>query len=50
MRALTNLGLKEAKELVEKAPTILMRAVKRTECDALLKKLAENGAVARLKS
>ena len=49
VRGLTNLGLKEAKELVEKAPTVIMKGVKRAECDALMKKFGELGGVARLK-
>jgi ribosomal protein L7/L12 len=49
VRGLTSLGLKEAKELVEKAPTVIMKGVKRADCDAVLKKMAENGAVAKLK-
>jgi large subunit ribosomal protein L7/L12 len=49
VRGLTNLGLKEAKELVEKAPVTILKGVKKADCDAILKKLYENGAVAKLK-
>lgn len=49
VRGLTNLGLKEAKELVEKAPVVILKGVKKADCDVILKKLYENGAVAKLK-
>jgi large subunit ribosomal protein L7/L12 len=49
VRAYTNLGLKEAKELVEKAPTVVLKGIKRADCDAILKKLAEVGGNAQLK-
>jgi len=39
-----NLGLKEAKELVEKAPCELMKKVKKEDAQAIKKKLEENGA------
>jgi len=35
--------LKEAKELVEKAPTELMKKVKKDEAQSIKKKLEENG-------
>lgn len=44
VRAWLNLGLKEAKELVEKAPTDLKKAVKKEEAEELKKKLSEIGA------
>jgi len=44
VRGITNLGLKEAKELVEKAPTIISKGVKTEEAEAIMKKLVENGA------
>jgi len=49
VRALLNLGLKEAKELVEKAPTVLMKGVKRADAEGILKKLSENGGTLALK-
>jgi large subunit ribosomal protein L7/L12 len=39
-----NLGLKEAKELVEKAPAELMKNIKKDEAQAIKKKLEEIGA------
>jgi len=39
-----NLGLKEAKELVEKTPTEIMKKVKKDEAQAIKKKLEEIGA------
>jgi len=39
-----NLGLKEAKDLVEKAPTELIKNVKKDEAQAIKKKLEEIGA------
>ena len=44
VRAWLNLGLKEAKELVEKAPTDLKKAVKKEEAEEIKKKLSEIGA------
>lgn len=49
VRGYTNLGLKEAKELVEKAPTVILKGIKRAETDAILKKIAEVGGNAQLK-
>ena len=49
VRAALNLGLKEAKEAVEKAPAVIFKAVKREDVDAMTKKLVENGAVITLK-
>ena len=43
------LGLKEAKELVEKAPVALKENVSKDEADELMKKLAESGAELELK-
>jgi len=44
-----NLGLKEAKELVEKAPIDLKKNVEKEEANKLMKKLGECGAVVELK-
>jgi large subunit ribosomal protein L7/L12 len=49
VRALLNLGLKEAKELVEKAPVVLLKAIKKGDTEAIIKKLSENGGVITLK-
>ena len=43
------LGLKEAKELVEKAPVALKENVSKDEADELMKKLADCGAELELK-
>ena len=48
VRAFTNLGLKEAKELVEKAPTVVLQDVKKEEAEKLIAKLIEVGAKAVL--
>ncbi|EIE21037.1 ClpS-like protein, partial [Coccomyxa subellipsoidea C-169] len=39
VRAMTSLGLKEAKELVEKAPTVVKTGLKKEEAEELQKKL-----------
>ena len=43
------LGLKEAKELVEKAPVNLKEGVSKDEADELVKKLADSGAELEVK-
>ena len=48
MRALTGLGLKEAKEVVEGAPSVLKKEVKKDEAEEIVKKLTELGASAEL--
>ena len=48
MRAITDLGLKEAKELVEGAPAVLKKELKKEEAEALIAKLTAVGAVAAL--
>ena len=45
VRELTPLGLKEAKELVESAPTAVKEAVSKDEADDAKKRLEEAGAV-----
>ena len=49
VRAITNLGLKEAKDLVEGAPKPVKEGVKKDEADAIKKKLEEAGAKVTLK-
>jgi large subunit ribosomal protein L7/L12 len=49
VRAATNLGLKEAKDLVESAPTTIKEAIKKEEAEELKKQLEEVGATAELK-
>ena len=44
VRAITGLGLKEAKELVESAPKTVKEAVDKTEAEELKKKLEAAGA------
>jgi len=46
VRAITGLGLKEAKDLVEGAPKPLKEGVKKEEADEIIKKLTEAGATA----
>ncbi|DAZ95517.1 TPA: hypothetical protein N0F65_001856 [Lagenidium giganteum] len=48
IRAITGLGLKEAKELVEGAPSVLKKDVKKEEAEELIVKLKEVGAVAEM--
>jgi large subunit ribosomal protein L7/L12 len=50
VRALTNLGLKEAKDLVESAPCVLMTKVKKDEAAKIMAKLQdpETAAVVEL--
>ena len=49
VRALTSLGLKEAKELVESAPKVIKEAVTKDEADEIKQKLEEAGATVELK-
>lgn len=49
VRALTNLGLKEAKELVEGAPSTVMEQVGKDAAEDAKKQLEEAGAVVELK-
>ena len=49
VRALTQLGLKEAKDLVESAPTAVKEAVNKEEAEAIKKKLEDAGATVELK-
>ena len=49
VRAITGLGLKEAKDLVDGAPNTLKEAVKKEEAEEMLKQLSEAGASAELK-
>jgi large subunit ribosomal protein L7/L12 len=48
VRAITGLGLKEAKELVEKAPVVIKEGVKKEEAENLKKILVEAGAIVDL--
>jgi large subunit ribosomal protein L7/L12 len=49
VRAITGLGLKEAKDLVEGAPKAVKEAVAKAEADELKKKLEDAGASVELK-
>jgi len=49
LRDITNLGLKEAKELVEGAPKAVREGVSKEEAEDIKKKLEEAGAAVELK-
>ncbi len=49
VRAMTGLGLKEAKDLVEAAPKAVKEGVKKEEADAMKAKLEEVGATVEVK-
>ena len=49
VRAITGLGLKEAKDLVDGAPNTLKEGVKKEDAEEMLKQLSEAGATAELK-
>ena len=49
VRAITGLGLKEAKDLVEGAPKPVREGVKKDEAEELKKKLEDAGATVELK-
>ncbi|KAI4327659.1 hypothetical protein L6164_020094 [Bauhinia variegata] len=44
VRTFTNLGLKEAKDLVEKVPTLLKKSVTKEEAETIITKMKEVGA------
>ncbi|KAF9619219.1 hypothetical protein IFM89_005773 [Coptis chinensis] len=44
VRTFTDLGLKEAKDLVEKAPTLLKKGVTKEEAQKIIDKMKEIGA------
>jgi large subunit ribosomal protein L7/L12 len=49
VRAITGLGLKEAKDLVESAPKAIKEGATKTEAEELKKKLEDAGATVELK-
>ncbi|MGE5757915.1 MAG: 50S ribosomal protein L7/L12 [Sideroxydans sp.] len=49
VRALTGLGLKEAKDLVDGAPKPVKEAVSKADADAIAKQLTEAGATVEIK-
>lgn len=48
VRAITGLGLKEAKEFTESAPKLLKEAVSRSEAERLKKQVEDAGGVAEI--
>ena len=49
VRAVTNLGLKEAKEAVESVPTTLKEAISKAEAEEVKNKLEAQGATVEIK-
>lgn len=49
VREVTNLGLKEAKDLVDGAPSVVKEGVSKEEANQIKAKLEEQGAVVELK-
>ena len=49
VRAITGLGLKEAKDLVDNAPKAIKEGVKKAEAEEVKKKLEEAGATVEVK-
>jgi len=49
VRAITGLGLKEAKDMVDGAPTTVKEGAKKDDAEAIVKQLTEAGATAELK-
>jgi large subunit ribosomal protein L7/L12 len=49
IREITSLGLKEAKDLVESAPTTVKEGVSKQEAEEIRKKLTEAGATVEIK-
>jgi len=49
VRAITGLGLKEAKDLVDGAPKAVKEGISKADADAIMKQLIEAGATAEIK-
>lgn len=49
IRAITNLGLKEAKDLVEAVPAVVKEGASKADAEAIKKQLEEAGAQAEIK-
>ena len=49
VRAITGLGLKEAKDLVEAAPSVVKEGINKDESEEIKKKLEEAGATVEIK-
>jgi large subunit ribosomal protein L7/L12 len=49
VRVITSLGLKEAKDLVEKLPGVVKEGIPKQEAEAIVKQLTEAGATVEIK-
>ena len=49
VRAITGLGLKEAKDLVEAVPSVVKESINKDESEEIKKKLEEAGATVEIK-
>ncbi len=49
VRAITGLGLKEAKDMVDGAPKVVKEGVSKADAEAIAKQLTEAGATAEIK-
>ncbi len=49
VRAITGLGLKEAKDVVDGAPKVIKEGISKADADAIAKQLIEAGATAEVK-
>jgi large subunit ribosomal protein L7/L12 len=49
VREITSLGLKEAKDAVDNAPTVVKEGISKAEAEEIKKRLEEQGAVVELK-
>jgi large subunit ribosomal protein L7/L12 len=49
VRAITSLGLKEAKDLVEKTPGVVKEGIPKEEAETIAKQLTEAGATVEIK-
>jgi large subunit ribosomal protein L7/L12 len=49
VREITSLGLKEAKDAVDNAPSVLKEGISKAEAEEIKKKLEDQGAVVELK-
>lgn len=49
VRAITGLGLKEAKDLVDGAPKVVKEGISKADAEAIAKQLIEAGATAEIK-
>ena len=49
VRAVTGLGLKEAKDLVDGAPKAVMEGISKADAEGILKQITESGGTAEIK-